>query len=388
MIDAAAARPNSRQIKVGLTLMPSKDWLVAAKPLLIGNYVEALEWSWDVETTQPPWALGLIEYFAGQGALYGHGVMYSAFSAEFEPRQQAALEKTATLRQLASAVHITEHVGFSTIKGMLRGAPLPSPPCRASVQTARDQLGRIADAVGRPVGVENLALAISMDDVALQGDMIEEILVASDAPFVLDLHNLYCQAINFSIPAEQLLRALPLHRVREIHVSGGRMHAVAGGATKRRDTHDQLVPEDVWTMLRQCLPQCPRVEVVFLERLAGTLQGQADELFLDFQRMKREVDTFLTASSDLHAGREFGDEARVTRQPLPHPSEAHELAAYQQAFVGLLRKLPSVVTAHHASELRTALAAATPSFAGYAISINDDMLIIAHAAFSRWHKVF
>jgi len=162
-----------------------------------------------------------LDYFAERNAMYAHGVLYSPFWAICEPRQKASRARTAQLSRLRRARHVTEHVGFATVPGMLRGAPLPPLPCRASVQTARAHLDRIAETVGQPVGLENLAMAFCRYDVQLQGDMLEALLAPHDAPFLLDVHNLYCQAVNFGCDARALLDALPLHPVREIHVSGG-----------------------------------------------------------------------------------------------------------------------------------------------------------------------
>ncbi len=108
---------------------------------------------------------------------------------------------------------------------------------------------------------------------------------------LLDLHNLYCQVCNFQISAEVLLGLYPLHRVRELHISGGSW-SQGTRARIRRDTHDEAVPEAVFELLALVLERCPQVEAVIFERLGHSL-GWIDEQFrfrLDFARIKQIVD--------------------------------------------------------------------------------------------------
>ncbi|MEJ7586435.1 MAG: DUF692 family multinuclear iron-containing protein [Ferruginibacter sp.] len=106
---------------------------------------------------------------------------------------------------------------------------------------------------------------------------------------ILDLHNLYCQCHNFNIAPEDILRLYPLHRVREIHVSGGSWEdsQIDPGKKIRRDTHDDSVPAEVFRLLKHCIEVCPQVKFVVLEQLSNGLQTEDKrELFRkDFLKM-------------------------------------------------------------------------------------------------------
>ena len=239
--------------------------------------MEAIEWTLDagVDAQLPAWVEPVLDHYAAAGVLYGHGVHFSPLSVLFEPRQARWLEQLSRAVGRRRYAHVSEHFGFSTVPGLGQGAPLPVPFVPAAVRIGRERLRALQEAAGGvPVGLENLALAMSRDDVWVHGEFLEQLLEPSDGFLLLDLHNLYCQAQNFEIPGPELVLAMPLARVRELHVSGGSWSPVqtpAGPRPFRRDTHDGPLPEEVLELLAFTLPRCPRLEVVFLERLGGTL---------------------------------------------------------------------------------------------------------------------
>ena len=178
--------------------------------------------------------------------------------------------------------HVTAHFGVIAVPGYRIVAPLPVIPCAAVVAQARERLAMLRDAVAAPVGLENLALAFSVDDVRRQGDLLDAILVEPTDVLLLDVHNLYCQAVNLAIDPLELLASYPLARVRELHVAGGRVEHHAG-VPIRRDTHDDDVPAAVFDLAAAALARCPNVEVVVLERLGHT--GPGPHLLADAQRL-------------------------------------------------------------------------------------------------------
>jgi uncharacterized protein (UPF0276 family) len=263
--------------KVGLSVLPEDDLRAAQLPLFAGGLVEAVEWTLDAEfdRASPLWIEGLLDHYAAAGALYAHGVQFSPLSARFEPRQAQWLRLAEQALAKRRYQHVSEHFGFTTVPGLVRGTPLPVPFVAGAVAIGRDRLQSLQEVAGdAPLGLENLALAMSRDDVLVHGEFLEQLLEPVEGFLLLDLHNLYCQAQNFSVAPDQLVLAMPLERVREVHVSGGSWSTVqtpAGPQPFRRDTHDGAVPEDVFALLAFVLPRCPRLEVVFLERLGGTL---------------------------------------------------------------------------------------------------------------------
>ncbi len=58
--------------------------------------------------------------------------------------------------------------------------------------------------------------------------------------------NLYCQSYNFDVPLLQLVKTYPLERVREIHISGGKLYKGIWC-----DSHDREAPQEMLSLLPQ-----------------------------------------------------------------------------------------------------------------------------------------
>ncbi|WP_046244672.1 multinuclear nonheme iron-dependent oxidase [Hymenobacter terrenus] len=272
------------------------DILTAAFPLLEDGQVEALEWSFDaLFRTQelPEWFVELLQTYSRRQRLVGHGVFFSLLSSKWTPEQQQWL---AQLRQVSLQFafdHITEHFGFFTGQNFHSGAPLPVPYTNTTLRIGQDRLRRISDACQCSVGLENLAFAYSLAEVRQHGEFLEKLIAPVNGFIILDLHNLYCQLHNFSVPYENLIGLYPLDCVREIHISGGSWEdsGVLPHKKVRRDTHDDAVPAEVFHLLELTMPKCPNLKYVVLEQLGTGLRSDSSKAQFrrDFQKMASMV---------------------------------------------------------------------------------------------------
>lgn len=305
---AMAMRQNLQRPQLGLSLMLELEFWQAARPLFEAGTVEVLEWSFDTAWGRrmvPGWAKQLLQQFSAQHRLLGHGVSYSLLSAQLD--SQRWLDGLAAECQEYNYHQVSEHFGWCESQSFRDNAPLSMPLLPCTLQVGRDRLQRLAEAAQVPVGLENLAFAFSLQDVQQQGDFMAQLLEPVDGFLLLDLHNLYCQVCNFQISPEALLNLYPLHRVRELHISGGSWSQCQGNRL-RRDTHDQAIPEPVFELLSLALQRCPQVETVIFERLGHSL-GRIDEQFqfrLDFARIQTIVEKttmpLVTTGVDIYAG--------------------------------------------------------------------------------------
>lgn len=276
-------------MNLALSWMDDPVFVAAALPLLQEGRVDALEWSFDTAWQPSAATQAVLDAFANAGRLYGHGVSFSLLSARFTPRQQAWLDALATETSRRPYRHISEHLAFSTAGDRVDGAPLPCPHSEDLVRVGRERLAALHHAAGVPVGLENLAIALAPSDVHEEGPLLDAILEPVDGFLLLDLHNLWCRAVNFGLDADALLDAYPLSRVRELHVSGG-----SWDSGFRRDTHDNVIPVPVLELLKRTLPRCPRLEVVVVERLARSVWGgapvTAEALAHDVRQVREVLD--------------------------------------------------------------------------------------------------
>jgi uncharacterized protein (UPF0276 family) len=288
--------------RVGLNLIDEEAFRVAALPLFEAGLVDALEVDIDNEwgasrgriDPRPAWQSELLDVFAEEDALYGHGVWFSFLTARLDDRQRRWLELLAEECGRRRYRHVTEHFGWMTSGPFIQNTLFPMPYTRGAVELGRDRLALLAAAARCPVGLENLATALGPADATEQAAFLADILAPSGV-LLLDVHNVWTQAVNLGLPAEQLLLGFPFHLVREIHVSGGswfQPEHTADRRAVRMDSHDGAMPRgEVLPLLAMALARCDQLEVVIYERrgLLGT-EAEREVYRADFQAVRAVVE--------------------------------------------------------------------------------------------------
>jgi len=368
--------------RVGLNLLTDEAFLEAVRPLFAEGLVAALEWdiddSWGFASRTPPaWAERMLDLYAEEGALYGHGVWLSVLTTPWQPRQEAWLERLAQECRRRPYRHVSEHFGFTAAGPFTRSTMLPLPYCGASVDLGRDRVERLRAATGGPVGLEVLANTLSPVDAVDQGPFLDAVLAPSGGFLVLDVHNVWTQAVNTGLPPELLLESYPLERVRELHVSGGSWARALGAGDSRPvrlDSHDGPLLPPVLSLLRRALALCPRCELVIVERRGETLQSEA---------VREEWRAHYRAVVELVAEARETPLASVrvsSGAPPPDLLDAVSLARYQRELVtALVEESDSQVIL---SRLRRGVAGAR--LAPYLDTFDSRMVELLAVLASRW----
>ncbi|WP_246269322.1 DUF692 family multinuclear iron-containing protein [Chitinophaga oryzae] len=336
--------------------------LAACLPLMEAAKVEAIEWSFDAlyaAENVPAWFEELLAAFSKENRLIGHGVFFSLFSGRWLPEQQQWLDHLKTVSRHYRFDHVTEHFGFMTGKDFHHGAPLNIPYTPVTLGIGRDRLKRMQDACGCPVGLENLAFSYSLEEVKRHGDFLNELLEPVNGFVILDLHNLYCQAHNFDLSFEALKDLYPLHRVREIHISGGSWDEseATPGKTIRRDTHDDAVPATVFNYLDKAIDLCPSLKYVVLEQLGSGLASEEsrsafrndflrmDQLLNSKNRTTAPLNTFLPEAFQVPA--QVPEDETLYRQQL----ELSQILETAASFDAAMKALQASSLAHSAWQI-------------------------------------
>jgi uncharacterized protein (UPF0276 family) len=279
-------------VLTGLSIFSDARYREAAGPLFDSEEVEAVEWSvdgWNAPSL-PQETVACLKIFGEQDKLIAHGIHYPLLAVDANDLRAAWLEKLKQDVQVHRYCGLSVHFGFATGWEIIEGAPLPVPYCPEAVALGKKTLQTLAKTAGCRVGIENLALAFSKQDVLEQGRFIEELLHDVDGYLLLDLHNIYCQSVNFGIPMLDLVKTYPLARVLEIHVSGGSW-SEHGGQQVRRDTHDGRLPDALLEALPAVMALCPNLRFIFLEKLPHSFESDDDVIGFqqDYRRLKETV---------------------------------------------------------------------------------------------------
>jgi uncharacterized protein (UPF0276 family) len=192
-----------------------------------------------------------------------HGVKLSLGSAGgIDPERARAL---ATLARDVRAVCISEHVAFVRSGTIEIGHLTTLPWCRGAVATVARNVAAARRLLPQlPFLLENIAWSLRWpEDAMTEGDFYYEIARATSCPLLLDVANLYANAVNAGSDPLELLDSFPLHAVEMLHVAGG---VFEDGFYY--DTHAHAVPEAVFALVARILEVRPDVSIV-LERDAN-----------------------------------------------------------------------------------------------------------------------
>ena len=198
-----------------------------------------------------------------------HGVELSIGSAH--GLNDAYLQMLDSFQKEWPFVWHSEHLGFQTIAAdngstLEIGVPLPMPATVEAVELVAGRSTTIQQRYSVPFLLENPAhyfSALPADpEIGNEYGFLTAFTEKSGCYLLLDLHNLYCNAVNHHFDAREVIDTLPLDRVIEIHVAGGSWRDGFW-----MDAHDGRVPEPVWELLEYVLPSVPKVAGVVFELL-------------------------------------------------------------------------------------------------------------------------
>ncbi len=224
-----------------------------------------------------PRELRALATLAAQTPITLHGVtMGLAGSEQVEVRR---LDSMARLVDTLQPESWSEHLAFVRAGGIEIGHLAAPPRTPQNVDAAIANIRRAEKIVGRAPLLENIATLIdppasTLDEAAWTSAIIE----GSGADLLLDLHNLYANAFNFGDRPEALLMRFPLHRVRAVHLSGGKWIAEPAGdgnsdgkkksppRVRLLDDHVHDVPPEVFELLTLLAEHAPQPLDVIIER--------------------------------------------------------------------------------------------------------------------------
>ncbi len=177
------------------------------------------------------------------------------------------LDKMARLIEHIRPAGWSEHLAFVRAAGVEVGH-LAMPPRTAQTveQTVRNVEAARA-VTGLTPALENIATLFDPPMSTLtEAAWSRQILGEAQAPMLLDLHNLYANAVNAGRDPPIDLAAFPLERVRCVHLSGGMWISHDGGERRLLDDHVHSPPEAVFELLRSLESQTTATFDVVLER--------------------------------------------------------------------------------------------------------------------------
>jgi uncharacterized protein len=171
-----------------------------------------------------------------------------------DPLDEAFMAPLAQLVRELDPPWWSEHLGCVRVAGRYTQAVLPPPMNEESARSQGARAREAAERIGKPLLLENLAAYAVMPETTLdEAAFLRAVCEESGCDLLLDVSNLWLNARNFGHDIEATLDAVPIERVRQIHLAGYKM--VDGFAV---DSHDSAVPPEVWPLYRRVLARAGR----------------------------------------------------------------------------------------------------------------------------------
>ena len=203
----------------------------------------------------PP--LAWLERFRADYALSLHGVGLSLGTAG--ALDDTHLAKLEALVERFEPALVSEHLCWSAIGGRFANDLLPLPYTREALANVVSQIGRVQERLGRRILVENVSSYLEFEASTIpEWEFVAEAARASGCGILLDVNNIWVNAVNHGFDPRGYLEAIDPAHVREIHLAG--FDAGEGGLI---DSHAKPVAAEVWDLYEAAVARCgPRPTLI------------------------------------------------------------------------------------------------------------------------------
>lgn len=173
-----------------------------------------------------------------------HGVGLSLGSSD-----ALAHQHLAKLKRLVDRVEpalVSEHLCWSGLGTRHFNDLLPLPHTREALGLLTERVDRVQSVLNRSILVENVSAYVEFRDSEMtETAFLAELARRTGCGILLDVNNLYVNAVNFGFDPVARLADLPPEAIGEMHLAG---HTSVDGCLI--DTHGSRVCDEVWALFQ------------------------------------------------------------------------------------------------------------------------------------------
>lgn len=196
-------------------------------------------------------ALSAVERLRRDYAFSFHAVGLSLGSAE--GLDEAHPARVAALVKRLEPDLVSDHLSWSVQGGRYFNDLLPLPYTEEALAVVVRNVGRLQEALGRQVSIENPSCYLGFVHSTLsEPEFLSELTRRSGCGLLLDANNIVVTAHNLRLDPRDWLAGLPAASITQYHLAG---HAVndADGQTVLIDDHGSATSEGVWALYADIL---------------------------------------------------------------------------------------------------------------------------------------
>lgn len=203
--------------------------------------------------------LHYLERVRARYPLVMHGVSLSIGSTA--PLDLGYLRSVRELARRIEPAGISDHLCWTGVGGVNLHDLMPLPFTMEAVAHVAGRVRQAQDVLDCQLMLENVSSYVACADAEMtEWEFVAQVSEAADCLLLLDVNNVYVNSVNHGFDARDYLRALPVARVRQLHLAG---HSRQGGMLI--DTHDAPVAEAVWRLYERAVARFPEAATT-LER--------------------------------------------------------------------------------------------------------------------------
>ncbi|HEX2549479.1 MAG TPA: DUF692 domain-containing protein [Gammaproteobacteria bacterium] len=225
-----------------------------------------------------------------------HGVSLSIGSSD--PLDYHYLQKVKELALKIEPLWISDHLCWTGVNGQHVHDLLPLPFTEETIQHVVSRIQKVQEFLDRRILIENISSYVTYQHSEMtESEFISEIAHRADCYILLDVNNVYVNAINHQFNPLDFLKNIPSERIYQIHLAG---HSTSGNYII--DSHDSPIIKSVWELYAETLKKFGAISTL-IER---------DDRIPPLQEMLKELDF-----------------ARfIAKNIFPHPSYPIEFAGF------------------------------------------------------------
>lgn len=141
----------------------------------------------------------------------------------------------------------SEHLSYCSGTGHMYDL-MPIPFTEEAVKHVSQRIKQVEDILERPFILENVSFYAAPGAHMSEQVFVNAVLAEADCKLLLDVNNIYVNAINHDYNASEFLAAMPTERIAYLHIAGHYEEDV----DLRIDTHGADIIPPVWQLLQEC----------------------------------------------------------------------------------------------------------------------------------------
>jgi uncharacterized protein (UPF0276 family) len=148
----------------------------------------------------------------------------------------------------------SEHLAWSSHDSVYLNDLLPLPYTEETLARVCDHIDEVQEVLGQRMLLENPSTYVALSEMAMsEVAFLREIVRRTGCGLLLDVNNVFVQAVNHGFDAGAYIDAFPVEHVGEIHLGGHAADSDDDGSALLIDDHGREIADPVWALYARSL---------------------------------------------------------------------------------------------------------------------------------------